>query len=310
MAPDLSRLPRPFAPGLPGGYKNHPPPQRDGQSRKAGPVINSSGRVPRIIPGPCAATVKPRRAAGPGFVSAEAKLFPTPALPPTARVCTSRPAEGGQGLPLAPEMFNRDPVPGHTSPHSLPPARGASQSSRLRTFPKPKRAVDLGSAASQVVPLRAPEPAGPSPAAPAPPPPAPSPGTAVCTRRASLSALPLSGVNINQQLRRSRTALKVPLGTILPWLRESGGSHVRETDGEGGRRRTGRTWARIRWLLKARGPRVSRFRAARTTPSQPRTSSPAPPPLNPRTRVGARGGGSRGTAQPAILQLPTSLGGL
>lgn len=54
----------------------------------------------------------------------------------------------------------------------------------------------------------------------------------------------LSGVNINQELLRSRTALKVPLGTILPWLRDLGSVTLeRQTE----RLKRGLL---IRWLVK------------------------------------------------------------
>lgn len=94
-------------------------------------------------------------------------------------------------------------------------------------------------------------------------PPAPSPGT-LGQRGESVSVCAfLSRVNINRQLLRSRTALKVPLGTISPWLRDLGGSHIRdpetgrETEEEGHA-----AGAEPRWLFKMRAseqaPQTSR----------------------------------------------------
>lgn len=59
-------------------------------------------------------------------------------------------------------------------------------------------------------------------------------GERVCLR------FPPLRVNINPELLRSRTALKVPPGTVLPWLRDLGGSHVRETDRRGAEGRPAR----------------------------------------------------------------------
>ena len=55
---------------------------RRGQSREARAGYQFTGSCAANQPRLCAATVKPTGADGPGFVSAEAKLFPTPELPP------------------------------------------------------------------------------------------------------------------------------------------------------------------------------------------------------------------------------------
>lgn len=61
----------------------------------------------------------------------------------------------------------------------------------------------------------------------------------------------LSGVNINQELLRPRTALKVPLGTILPWLRGLGSVTLeRQTERQAEERVTELGgWLKRGWLM-------------------------------------------------------------
>lgn len=144
---------------------------------------------------------------------------------------------GGRGVPTSKET---PPFPTHPSPLPSPhsgktdpsyPNRNTLLEPHLsaragppRTQKSARRGVPgCPSCGPQALPQRPP----PAPGAPRPPHPRLAPAPA---GRACLSALPPLRVNINQELMRSRTALKVPPGTVSPWLRDLGGSHVRDTE--------------------------------------------------------------------------------
>lgn len=197
----------------------------------------------------CAATVKPSGASGPLCV-AEAERFPTPELPPpppSAQTLGARRPRGtvtARGPRASParrmgattSKETPPPVPTHTPPSSFPTPENRtlpiktgkhSLNPHLSAVPRGCHAPrNLPIVASQASPSRPPGPSESRASGTRPGHPRPA-GTG------RLSALPPRGVNINQQLMRSRAALKVPLGTILPWLRDSGRSRVGETEAPG-----------------------------------------------------------------------------
>lgn len=224
------------------------------------PASDSLGRAPRIRPGsgrpPSSAAGPPGRASGRWRPRWSPRLSHLSGLrscptcpealaglsPPTA----ARLSRGGGGVsrlqkrpPHAPHTCLHAPAP--TLGKRTPPIQTGTPSSNPPLSAGPathteiyKRGVPgCPSRGPQALPRRPP----PAPGAPRPPRPRLAPAPA---GRACLSALPPLRVNINQELLRSRTALKVPPGTVLPWLRDLGGSHVRETDRRGAEGRPAR----------------------------------------------------------------------
>lgn len=187
-------------------------------------------------------------------------------LQPTSRICTPAQSMSAEqagtvtsksGLPtLGGGALLSKHISLHSSPNwggehtPLLRAENHSSNPHLGSFSRlaPKHAGNLFSQVPQVVvpaPLHPAEPADQAPRGrpptPAPWPRAQQPGTLwglACARRVSVGAS-LSGVNINQELLRSRTALKVPLGTILPRLRDLGSVTLERQTGRQARLKRG-----------------------------------------------------------------------
>lgn len=176
---------------------------RRGQTREARAGYQFTGSCAANQPRLCAATVKPRGADGPGFVSAEAKLFPTPELPRHLPSLRSRSAPGSRagtvtadahGLPQrggggVPTSEGSPRVPAHTSRRSSSPLRKTRplpSNPHLSAAPRGRHAPgNLPNVAPRAGPPRSPQ-AGPS----RPPAPSEPLGTAACGESVSVCASP------------------------------------------------------------------------------------------------------------------------
>lgn len=247
-------------PGRPDSAPRAPLPPGAAAAKAGEPrtAINSLGRVPRIKPGSCAATVKPSGAAGPLCV-AEAQRFPTPELPlppPSAQPLRARRGRGtvtGGGLRASP-AWGRGASTSKETPSSrcahLPrssPLRKTRPSPQIReTLPKPTPERGAPGPPRTQKPTqpgvsgrcpRGPQP-GPS-RAPVPSEPGRHPAWHPGRRDAASVCAPPSELILTRS-SCVQNALRVPLGTISPRLRDLGGSHIRDRRTEARRARGGR----------------------------------------------------------------------
>lgn len=125
LGPEVKDAGEDAGPGRPDSLPAPPPAPGAATAGKPRTVINSLGRVPRIKPGSCAATVKPSGAAGPLCV-AEAPRFPTPELPPPPPSAQPPRARRGRGTVTAGGL-RASPAWGRGAPTSkeTPSGRGA-----------------------------------------------------------------------------------------------------------------------------------------------------------------------------------------